>query len=143
MHLGESLTDVEHRWSGDRVSEVRGGEQQRSHFQVDQLKDTESHTVGESRSTGSYALLKNKVMILSFKGEVKKHSGYTLETNTYHVEGGEGSLTFGLDGLLHAVTGVFQDALHRLASSSWKHLAQVVQLTGLEETHHTAPQYQK
>lgn len=45
LHLGESLTDVEHRWSGHRVSEVRGGEQQRSHFQVDQLKDTNTQSV--------------------------------------------------------------------------------------------------
>lgn len=49
LHLGEGLTDVEHRWSGDRVSEVRGGEQQRSHFQVDQLK-IYKHTVGVSDS---------------------------------------------------------------------------------------------
>lgn len=35
---GESLADVEQRWGGDGVSEVRGGEQQGRHLQVDQLQ---------------------------------------------------------------------------------------------------------
>lgn len=57
-----------------------------------------------------------------------------MEINTNHVKGWEGSLTFGLDGILHAVGGVFQDALHGLAGSNGEHLTQVVKLPEFEET---------
>lgn len=43
MYPGESLADVKECWSGDRVSEVGGGEQQGRHLQIDQLQ-TQKHT---------------------------------------------------------------------------------------------------
>lgn len=37
-YLGESLADVKQRWSGNRVSEVGGREQEGRHLQIDQLE---------------------------------------------------------------------------------------------------------
>lgn len=46
MYLSESLADVKQRWSGNRVSEVGGREQQRRHFKVDKLETQKTkHTV--------------------------------------------------------------------------------------------------
>lgn len=41
---GESLADVEQCWGGDGVSEVRGGEQQGRHLQIDQLQTQNKQT---------------------------------------------------------------------------------------------------
>lgn len=48
MYLSESLADVKQRWSGNRVSEVGGREQQRRHFKVDKLKNTKNKTYRKS-----------------------------------------------------------------------------------------------
>lgn len=46
-------------------------------------------------------------------------------------------MPFDLNDLFHAVTGVFEDALHGLAGCFRKHLAQVVQLSTARQTKQT------
>lgn len=45
MYPGESLAEVKERWSGDRMSEVRGGEQQGRHLQIDQLQTQKNKNI--------------------------------------------------------------------------------------------------
>lgn len=47
VYPGESLADVKECWSGDRVSEVRGGEQQGCHLQIDQLQTQKQEYTAE------------------------------------------------------------------------------------------------
>lgn len=58
---GESLADVEQCWGGDGVSEVRGGEQQGRHLQVDQLQtQRKKHKDAQLRLVSSVTLTRGQ-----------------------------------------------------------------------------------